>query len=157
MQRAPCCTLYTQSSFHSSLSLNSIVPQPHIQHPFAIWICKVSISYSVLANRQQLYETDCKLQTAVYLQAQRCYYGSVAEFLTDCQALVDAAAAYNTIGRGGSLATPGVVAKARGVFEEGQRLLKVQRDEQSLDYWCKRVEVSNGARGKPNPSLLILL
>lgn len=77
----------------------------------------------------------------VILQAQRCFYGSVDEFLADCQAIVDAAAAYNTLGRGGQLATPGVVEKARGLIEEGRRLLAVQRTDNSLDYWCKRVEV----------------
>lgn len=64
--------------------------------------------------------------------------------MADCQAIVDAAAAYNTLGRGGRLATPGVVEKARVMIAEGRRLLGVQQTENSLDYWCKRVEVGGG-------------
>jgi hypothetical protein len=42
------------------------------------------------------------------LQVNNCYYGSSAEFVADCQALVAACEAYNTPGHG-KLATPALI------------------------------------------------
>jgi hypothetical protein len=78
---------------------------------------------------------------ALFTQVQRCYYGSKADFLADCQLLVDAARAYNTPGRGGRQATPALINAAQGLFDEGLRVLGQQ---DNLEYWEKRVEVRQG-------------
>jgi hypothetical protein len=76
---------------------------------------------------------------AFLLQAQRKYYGSKAQFVADCQMLVDAARAYNTLGVGGRLATPNLINLAQGVVDEGMRVLAEKESE--VVYWEQRIEV----------------
>lgn len=68
----------------------------------------------------------------------RSYYGSKAEFLADCQMLVDAARAYNTPGPGSKWGAPGLINLAQGVMNEGLKALAALED---VAYWEKRVEV----------------
>lgn len=79
-------------------------------------------------------------------RVQRCFYGSKAEFLADCQAIVDAARAYNTPKVGGTAATPGVIDAAQAMLNEGLRVLGEAVD---LEYWEKRVEIER-VRQQPN-------
>jgi hypothetical protein len=73
-------------------------------------------------------------------QVSRCFYDSRAAFLADCEMIVAAAAAYNTLGCG-RLATPPLIAFAERVRDEAKAVLDNPDLFQSFSYWEARVQV----------------